>query len=84
MEQMQRMAKNTLSRVTAMNYTYKLNISQNEFNVIEFRHYSNGEIAETVWAVWYFLANLYLAELNDGSFFRTKKWLVSNHPELLL
>jgi hypothetical protein len=67
-----------------MNYTYELKISQNEFNVIEFRHYENGEIAETVWAGWYFFRNLYLAELKDGSFFRTKKWLESNHSELLL
>ena len=67
-----------------MIYTYELKISQNEFNVVEFRHHENGEIAETIWVVWYFIANLYLAELKDGSFFRTKKWLESNHPELLL
>ena len=68
-----------------MNYSYKLKIFQNEFNVIEFRHYPDGEIAETVWAGWYFFnRNLYLAELKDGSFFRTKKWLESNHSELLL
>ena len=72
------------SRVAFMNYSYKIDISQNEFNVIEFRHYENGEIVETVWASWELFGNLYLAELKEGSFFRAKKWLVNNHPELLL
>ena len=67
-----------------MSYTYELKISQNEFNVVEFRHHENGEIVETVWASWELFGNLYLAELKEGSFFRAKKWLVSEHAELLL
>ena len=67
-----------------MNYTYELKISQNEFNIIEFRHCENEEIVETVWASWELFGNLYLAELKEGSFFRAKKWLVSEHAELLL
>jgi hypothetical protein len=72
-----------------MNYTYELKISQNGFNVIEFRHYRNGEISKTIWLGLYFFSenskrSLYFAKPSDKSFFRTKKWLVNNHSELLL
>lgn len=67
-----------------MNYTYKLKISQNELNVIEFRHYENGEIVETVWASWELFGNLYLIELKEGGLFRAKKWLLENHPEFFI
>lgn len=89
MEQMQRMAKNTLSRVTAMNYHYE--ITRNFGAAEEGYKLIIKEFEGENYHGWRFVDKLIEIKKNPNQMFFQKQtalrmlnWLQEHHPELLL
>lgn len=68
------------SRINDMKYTYELEFRQQDFPLT----YIIKEYIGTELNQWFFIYQFNAKKTGNESFLRTKKWLIENHPEMLI